>query len=201
MFALLPQLLCAAAEKLVNQLIRLDPAAQQRLSRLQGKQLAFSLRELKLRLVISADASGLLFNQHDEAVDCAISTDLASLKLLADASQLTRLIKADALQIDGDIQVAQQYSAFFQALDPDWQQALSAYVGDALAHKMALIIQHLQHYLQLKTADLARLTTALGQEELRLSPSRLELQHFSEQVQQLAGKVAQLQRQFDAGQE
>ena len=146
MLPLLPQLLCAVAEKTMARLIAMDPHAAGRLSRLHGKQLSFRLREWPVTLVLSANTRGILFNQHDEATDCAIATDLASLRLLRDPSQLTRLIKADALQIDGDIQVAQQYSHFFQQLDPDWQQTLSAYVGDAAAHKIALSLKQMHQY-------------------------------------------------------
>lgn len=191
--ALLPQLLCASAERLCQRLIAMDRGATERLSKLQGKQLAFTLRELKLRLVLTAGTDRLLFNQHNEAVDCAISTDLASLRQLRDASQLTRLIKADALQIDGDIQVAQQYSYFLQSLNPDWQEALSGYVGDALAHKIALSIRQLQRYLNDKVSLLGQSTTMLAQDELLLTPGSLELQQFSQQVSELSARVARLE--------
>ena len=196
MLPLLPQLLCAAGEKAVAQLIAMDPKAQGRLSRLTGKQLSFRLKEWPMTVVLSTTAQGMLFNQHDEAVDCAIQTDIASLRLLRDPSQLTRLIKADALQIDGDIQVAQQYSAFFQQLDPDWQQTLSRYVGDALAHKIARSTQQLHQYLSSKASAVQQLSTELLQDELQLSPGAAELAQFSAAVSLLAAKADILQQQL-----
>lgn len=190
--ALLPQLLCASAESLCQSLISMDNGAIERLKKLQGKQLAFTLREFNLRLVLTAGTDRLLFNQHNEVVDCAISTDLASLRQLRDASQLTRLIKADALQIEGDIQVAQQYSYFLQTLDPDWQEALSGYVGDAMAHKISLSIGQLQRYLQEKTRLLEQSVTMLAQDELLLTPGSLELQQFSQDVSELNARVDRL---------
>ena len=190
--ALLPQLLCASAERLCHSLISMDSGANARLSKLQGKQLAFTLREFNVRLVLTAGNDRLLFNQHNEDVDCAISTDLASLRLLRDASQLTRLIKADALQIEGDIQVAQQYSYFLQRLNPDWQEALAGYVGDAMAHKIGLSIGQLQHYIQQKASLLDQSFTMLAQDELRLSPTSIELQQFSQDVSELSARVDRL---------
>ncbi|MDR6984843.1 ubiquinone biosynthesis protein UbiJ [Rheinheimera pacifica] len=201
MLPLLPQLLCAVAEKTMARLIAMDPLAAGRLSRLYGKQLSFRLREWPVTLVLSASAQGILFNQHDEAVDCAIETDLASLRLLRDPSQLTRLIKADTLQIDGDIQVAQQYSHFFQQLDPDWQQTLSAYVGDASAHKIALSLRHIHQYLSDKTTALHQLSTELAQDELQLTPTAIEMTRFSSAVSELAAKVDVMQQQLQAFQE
>lgn len=190
--ALLPQLLCASAERLCQSLISMDSGAIARLKKLQGKQLAFTVREFNLRLVVTAGADRLLFNQHNEVVDCAISTDLASLRQLRDASQLTRLIKADALQIDGDIQVAQQYSYFLQSLNPDWQEALSGYVGDAMAHKIALSIGQLQQYMQQKAGLLEQSFTMLAQDELLLTPGSLELQQFSQDVSEISARVDRL---------
>lgn len=201
MLPLLPQLLCAVAEKTMARLIAMDPHAAGRLSRLHGKQLSFRLREWPVTLVLSANTRGILFNQHDEATDCAIATDLASLRLLRDPSQLTRLIKADALQIDGDIQVAQQYSHFFQQLDPDWQQTLSAYVGDAAAHKIALSLKQMHQYLSNKTAALQQLSTELAQDELQLTPTATEMAQFSSAVSELAAKADVMQQQLQALQE
>ncbi len=201
MLPLLPQLLCAAAETAVAGIINLDPNAKQRLIRLQGKQLSFTLREWPLTLVITATADALLFNQHNEPTDCAISTDLASLKLLRDPSQLTRLIKADALQIDGDINVAQQFSRFFQQLDPDWPQALSLYVGDAAAHRIASVLQQVQHYIIEQSQQLQQLATELAQDELLLSPTSIELAHFSQHVSEISARVALLQQQLNKYQE
>ena len=201
MLPLLPQLLCAVAEKTMARLIAMDPHAAGRLSRLHGKQLSFRLREWPVTLVLSASARGILFNQHDETTDCAIATDLASLRLLRDPSQLTRLIKADALQIDGDIQVAQQYSHFFQQLDPDWQQTLSAYVGDAAAHKIALSLKQIHQYLSNKTSALQQLGTELAQDELQLTPTATEMAQFSSAVSELAAKADVMQQQLQALQE
>ena len=196
MFNLLPQLMCAAAEKAVAQLIAMDVNAPARLSKLYGKQLSFTLAEWPTSIVLTATAQGILFNQHDEPVDCAIRTSLSSLRQLRDPSQLTRLIKADALQIDGDLQVAQQFSGFFQQLTPDWQEALSSYIGDAAAHKVALSLQQIQQYLNIKLAAMQQMGTELAQDELLLTPTALEMTQFSDAVSQLAARVDILQQKL-----
>ncbi len=201
MLPLLPQLICALAEKISSKLISMDPAAKANLTRLHGRQLAFTLKEWPARLVLTASDSGILVNQHDDAVDCHIQTDLASLRLLREPSQLTRLIKADALQIDGDIQVAQQYSYFFQQLSPDWQQSLSGYVGDAMAHKIAVSLSQLQRYISMRLILLQQSATELAQDELLLTPTTLEMMQFSDAVSQLAARVDLLQQQINKNQE
>lgn len=201
MLPLLPQLLCAVAEKLSRNLIALDPACKPALQRLQGKQLALTIRDLKLTLVLSASQDRLLFNQHEDAADCKISADISTLRQLGDPSQLTRLIKSDALQIEGDLHVAQLFSQFVQQLNPDWQQALSQYVGDALAHKISKVLTQLQLYVQHKSAKLTQLQVELAQDELLLTPSRLEAEQFYQQLRDLQAKVELLRRQLNTFQE
>lgn len=201
MLPLLPQLLCAVAEKLSRRLIAMDAGCQPALARLQSKQLSVTLRDLKLTLVISASRDALLFNQHNEPTDCQISADISTLKQLRDPSQLTRLIKTDALQIDGDLHVAQQFSQFLQQLNPDWQQALAQYVGDALAYKMSRTLVQLQQYIQLKAGQLAQVQLELAQDELLLTPSRLETEQFSQQLSELQARVELLRRQLNKLQE
>ncbi|GAB59749.1 ubiquinone biosynthesis accessory factor UbiJ [Rheinheimera nanhaiensis] len=198
MLPLLPQFICAVAEVAMARLIAMDPDAKPRLARLSGKQLSFRLKEWPTTLVLSATHDTILFNQHDNSVDCAIVTDMASLRLLRDPSQLTRLIKADALQIDGDIQVAQQYSYFFQQLNPDWQQRLSLYVGDGAAHKISQSLLQWQHYLTEKSRALAQMGGELLQDELRVSPDKTELALFSSAVSDLAARTDVLQQQLAA---
>ena len=139
-----PGLLCTLGEKVLNPLVAMDPAAHHRLQRLQGKQLALQLRGVDFRLIITAQSNGLWLNSHQEPVDCAIATELSAIEQLSDPSQLTRLIRENKLQIDGDLQVLQQFSQFFQQLRPDWQEKLSSWIGDAAAHKAANAIQGLQ---------------------------------------------------------
>lgn len=201
MLPLLPQLLCATAENVSRKLIALDPTCQPALQRLQGKQLAVTLRDLNLTFVLSASPDALLFNQHNEATDCQICADISTLKQLRDPSQLTRLIKSDALQIDGDLHVAQLFSQFVQQLNPDWQQALSRYVGDALAYKISSTLAQLQQYIKLKSAQLAQVQLELAQDELMLAPSRLETDQFHQELNALQARVELLRRQLSKLQE
>lgn len=201
MLPLMPQLLCALAEKTSRQLIAMDPACLPVLARLQHKQLAVTFRDIKLTLVIGASTDSLLFNQHNERTDCHISADFATLRQLRDASQLTRLIKSDALQIEGDLQVAQQFSHFLQQLNPDWQQTLARYIGDGPAHKISTTLRQLQQALSAKLQQLTQLQVELAQDELLLAPSRVEHEHFSQQLNALEARTELLRRQITKLQE
>lgn len=186
---LLPALVCAVGEPLLNKIIQMDSQVHKRLQPLQGKQLAFELAELNWRLVLTAQLNGIWLNQHQEPVDCAVRTNIGSLKQLTDPAQLTRLIRADQLQIDGDLATLQKFSQFFSALEPDWQEHLSHYVGDAPTHHIARLLQHLSQQLRQKLQDHSENFTELCQDELALTPAPAAVAQFSQQVSALAGRT------------
>lgn len=194
MLSLVPQLICATLEKVLHKVVAMDPASPALLQKVQGKQLALQLQELPWRFVLSATVETLLLNQHNEKVDCVIATDLATLQKLNDPSQLTRLIKQDKLQIEGDLQVAQQFSVLLQQLNPDWEQQLSGWLGDALAHKVATAIKQLQLYIQTQLQQLEQASVELAQDELALSPTQAEMNQFSRDVSQLQARLDVLSR-------
>lgn len=191
-----PGLLCTLGEKVLNPLISMDPDALTRLQRLQGKQLAVCLRGIDIRLVLTAQQNGIWLNSHQEAVDCGVETEFSALQQLSDPSQLTRLIRENKLQIDGDLQTLQQFSQFFQQLNPDWQERLSALLGDAVAHKVARAIVALQQGIRNYLLQADQTIQELAQDELRLTPVAAEVQQFSREVSILAGRTELLQRQL-----
>ena len=201
MLQLWPQLLLSLAEKALTDIIAMDAEAKPRLKRLAGKQFAFQLQELKIRVVLTATDSTILLNQHQEPVDCAIRTDLASLKRLRDPNQLTQLIKQDAVQIEGDLQVAQQFSGFFQQLHPDWSAKLASYLGDGMAHKVEVSVRQLSRLIASKARQLDQLTTELLQDELQLTPHPLEIEQFCADVSRLQARLDRLQQQLTSLQE
>jgi ubiquinone biosynthesis accessory factor UbiJ len=193
---LLPTLLCSVAEPVLNKVIALDPAALTRLQALQGRQLALELTDLKLRVVLTAQPNGIWLNQHREAVDCVVTTNLSSLRQLRDPSQLTRLIRENALDITGDLQQLQKFNDFFSRLNPDWAEHLSGYIGDAAAHKVALTMQQMQQLIQARLQLADQSVTALLQDELNLSPVAAELEQFSQQVSFVNARTDKLAQQL-----
>jgi len=162
----------------------------------KGKQLAVCLRGIDIRLVLTAQQNGIWLNSHQEAVDCGVETEFSALQQLSDPSQLTRLIRENKLQIDGDLQTLQQFSQFFQQLNPDWQERLSALLGDAVAHKVARAIVALQQGIRNYLQQADQTIQELAQDELRLTPVAAEVQQFSREVSILAGRTELLQRQL-----
>jgi ubiquinone biosynthesis accessory factor UbiJ len=133
------QFLSANVERLLNHVISLDPDSQARLKKLQGKSLQVRLRELPwpILLQFSQRIDLSIVEQSDDLVkaSCMLELNIETLQQLRDSSKLTQLIQEQKLILVGDMYVAQSVSSLFQELDIDWEEELSQYVGDVLAHQ------------------------------------------------------------------
>jgi ubiquinone biosynthesis protein UbiJ len=138
------QLVTSGIELAMNQLLKLDDDSQQRLKKLSGKSLQVTIKELPWPLLFSfseqIDVRAVITPDNDsepepEPVDCLIELNLETLPKLKDSSQLTQLIQKKQLNLIGDIYVAQTFSALLKDLDVDWEEQLSRYTGDVVAHQ------------------------------------------------------------------
>ncbi|AGH42282.1 ubiquinone biosynthesis accessory factor UbiJ [Paraglaciecola psychrophila] len=138
------QLVTSGIELALNQLLKLDDDSQQRLKKLSGKALQVTIKELPWPLLFSfseqIDVRTVMTPNNDsepepEPVDCLIELNLETLPKLKDSSQLTQLIQKKQLNLIGDIYVAQTFSALLKDLDVDWEEQLSRYTGDVVAHQ------------------------------------------------------------------
>ena len=128
----------------MNQWLKLDDDSQQRLKKLSGKSLQVTIKELPWPLLFSfseqIDVRTVMTLENDsepspEPVDCLIELNLETLPKLKDSSQLTQLIQQKQLNLIGDMYVAQTFSALLKDLDVDWEEQLSHYTGDVMAHQ------------------------------------------------------------------
>jgi ubiquinone biosynthesis protein UbiJ len=108
------------------------------------------------------------------------------------------LIRQDALQLDGDLATLQKFSAFFQTLDPDWEEALSRWLGDAMAYRVGTALRQIQRAIHDKFTQQVDVATALLQDELRLTPVQIEFDLWQHDIRQLNQRTEQLARHIQA---
>src|SRR5690606_26044993 len=125
----------------------------------------------------------------NEPVDCHIITRLAVLPELRDTANITRLIKADALDIEGDPMLAQQFAQLFVALDIDWQEQLATRIGDVPAHFLSQAFLRSRSWLQQALADQKAWVRDVLIEEKQLLISQAEFTGFRNDIQQLRARL------------
>ncbi|MGM0907327.1 MAG: ubiquinone biosynthesis accessory factor UbiJ [Pseudomonadota bacterium] len=193
---LLPLIPTLLVEKVANNLLHRDPESVERLQRLDGKRLRFHLKELPFEVTVSVDTHGVQLSTSDESeVDCRIATEMGVLPELQDTANLTRLIKADLLDIDGDPMLAQQVVSLFKSLDVDWEAELAKTIGDVPAHWLGKIWRRSREQVKTQWQQQQRWVHGVLTEEKKLLPVRDEFDQFKTDLQQLRAQVERLERQ------
>lgn len=192
---LLP-LVTGVLETALNALLAKNAEAKNKLPRLRGKVLALQLRELPASLVfVFSNRIDVLAAWEDEA-DCRVRTGVLVLPELRDRSQVTRLIREQALDVQGDIQVLQHFVALMEALGWDPAELLAPYTGDLVAHGVSRLVQGTVAGVQRQHARNLAYLGEVVTEEWRLAPGALEVAYFADQVEELATQLTRLERRL-----
>jgi len=195
----LTPLLTAGLETALNQILYRDRGLKAARQRLNGKTLAIDLQELSqpLTLVFSENQVDVLGDWQD-TTDCTVKTRISVLRKLRDRQQLTALIRSGELEVDGDLQVVQQFSALIDMAELDPAEYLAPWVGDIAAQGISQFARRgfnfLRNDVQRKQSYAAQVLT----EEWRVAPGALELAWFAEEVDAVNRSLDALSARLDA---
>lgn len=179
----LTAIVTAALESALNRVLYRDRSMKAARQRLVGQVLTLRLKELShpLVLVFSEQQLDVLSNWQDRS-DCTVTMDLKTLPKLRDRQQLTGLIRSGELEVDGDLQVVQRFSALIDLAEFDPAEYLAPWVGDIAAESISQTAQRALLRLRGKAARHQNYLAQTLTEEWRVAPGALELAWFSEEV-------------------
>lgn len=196
---MLANALLSLVERIINQLLQLDPHLKGKLAAIADKQLLIEIRDWQQSILcVYSDEQIHLYSTQERSFDCMISADINTLLALKDPSMLTQLIRQDKLDLQGDLNLAQGFSNAFAELDIDWPEHFSRYIGDAPAQQLWLSIQALKRRSSQTKSKLENTLTTLCQDELAVTIHPLELAEFKQQNRQLKSQVSQLEVRINA---
>jgi len=187
---LLPQVLTAVLELLINKALLLNINKGLSLQTVSEKTLTLELAELAfpLSFTVSSQAK-VMVSSLTERSDCTISTSVSTLKKLKEEQQITQLIKQGELDVIGDVKIAQQFAAIAQSLEIDWQSELAKHIGDVPTHKILQfgnkVTKSLGKHSTLLQADVGEYIV----HEKRLVASSGQVKRFNQQVADVSNKV------------
>ncbi|MCH2055974.1 MAG: SCP2 sterol-binding domain-containing protein [Thalassotalea sp.] len=194
-----PQLFCSVVESIANGAISLSPATKEKLPTLDEKRLAVHLQELGFSLVISQGQGKLLITSPSEdaiIADCTISTSVSALKELKNEQQLTALIKADKLDIEGDMKVAQQFASLADSFDIDWPAELEKHIGDIATHKLITLGKKASTKAEFVKTQISSDASEYVVYEQQLVVTQPEIQGWVEDIDEVTKQSATIEQQI-----
>ena len=184
----------ATLEQLLNWAIRHDPEAFAELEGAHGRIICIELVGLGQRLYLIPDPGGIqLLGDYEDEADCTISGTPWSLALMGqdDKGGADQLFEG-AVQISGDSELGKQFGRFVSKLDIDWEEELSKLTGDVIAHEMGNLARGLTQWGRECLNTSGHNIQEYLQEEIRLLPTRYEIERFLADVDRLRDDLERL---------
>jgi ubiquinone biosynthesis protein UbiJ len=186
-------LIASVIEASLNRMLRLNPEAQQQLQTLAGKVLGLRIEGLDQELYFIAHSQGLdVFSSYEGRPDAIISGTPAQLANLSRPDAGSRLLSGEA-RIEGNNVVAQAFSALISPMAIDWEEVLALRIGDIPAHQAGRLFRGSLEWLGRSRATLHQDIGEYLQEEIRLLPSRNEVEAFMDEVSRLRSDTDRLE--------
>lgn len=187
------QLLLSTFQSAINAALRLDPYTVQRLGGLAGKVVAVELRGVNLTLFLALQTDRIeVRGEHAGAVDARLSgTPLAFARLGLSGDRAA--LHTGEVQISGDTELGQQLRDILAAMDVDWEEHLSRFTGDVIAHQAGNTARASQRWAQQSSAALLQDAGEYLKYERELLPDRAQVETFMQHVDVLRDDVERLE--------
>jgi len=180
-------------QSIARRLLNLDVEAKKQLIEFENKVIHIFVEELNLTYYFSFKG-GELFVDHqcDDDVSASITGRFSAFIAAAAAEHSSDSIFKGELNFSGDIGTAKQFQSFAQSLNIDWHEPLAQLLGDPIGHSLATGIEKLSGWLFNTASGINKDISEYLQEEIKVTPSELEQQHFFQKVDQLRSRTDRL---------
>lgn len=177
-------------EKIANHALRSDPDALSQLGRINNQVIQIHCTDWEIVFHLIPTTHGLCF---EKKAPTAVSTTVKStlpnfLKLLSKGANTATLFH-HPVEITGNTHNLDVLRDTFQQLEIDWEEALSHYVGDAVAHKLCFYANKANQSQQNARDRLRVNIQEYLQLEARALPTRVEIEQFYTDVATLRDDV------------
>ena len=191
-------LVTAAIEGALNRFLWRENALKPARQRLNGKVLRVALNEFSSPLVlVFSDRQVDVLGAWEGDADCTVATRASVLPRLRDRQQLTSLIRSGDLEVQGDIQVVQNFVALADLAEFDLAELLAPYTGDVAAEGVSKLLRGGASFLRRGVQRQQRYVAEALTEEWRMAPGSLEVAWFAEETAAVARDVDALVKRLE----
>lgn len=182
-----------ALETIVNRWLSLDPESSQKREPLNDKRIAIQLTDWQLTYVFDFTDDNVRIDTQTET-DCQVTLKGTSFAFFNMASQERggdALFKGD-IHFEGEVSTAQQFQKFWQSIEVDWEEELSKYTGDIVAHQAGQFVRGAHKQLKHLFSTAQQNVSEYVQEEAEMTPSPIEVEGFYDELDDLKSDVDRL---------
>lgn len=175
------------AEKITAACLHLDPGTRARLQELNGKCIAFIIRDQ-----IPYYPDGIIISVLPTPVGIELSASkapIADASIALYAKDLLPLLQdatvPEHLLVEGDHELLLKILEIVKQIDLDWEQAIAPVTGDVLAHQIGTRVRDTEKWLSQSFQEARRLASEYMDEELPIAKQSPSFKPFFEGVEKI----------------
>lgn len=181
-------LLLSGLQSSANRLLAYDSETLAALAQLEGKVIAIEITQPAWWLYLLPGSHGITLEAlAPERVDVSIAGRPGALLGMVIGDQDAG--SQGHVEIRGDIHLAQQVQRIMKAADVDWEELLSAYLGDMAAHHLGRIGREMGRSMNAAGRSFANQFVEYMRYEQTMLPPRREVERFIEAIDTLRDDV------------
>ncbi len=191
--------LAGAVEISLNRVLPLDPSYQAKLKTISGRVIAIVLTDWNVELFFLPDEHQItVLSSYEGKPNVKLmgkSWDFFSMGIsqFIDESEMT---SDSGIHFEGDVATGQKFEQLFKGLNIDWEEALSDVTGDIFAHQAAHIAKKAGAWFKEIFENTQDNLGEYVQEELRLTPTKIEVENFFDDLSELENRANNLIERF-----
>ena len=183
-------------EKHLNKLIALDEEALLEFARLEGKVIQLDLLNTRACYFLYPGSYGLRVRTYcTENVDVVISGTPTALFSQVLQQDKARAVASD-VELKGDVAVAQEFQRIIKNMDIDWEEGLSHWFGDGIAHQLGRLLRGAADFIEKSNTKLQLDMSEYLRFEKEVSIEQDEMDRFSLGVDELRNDVERLKQRI-----
>jgi len=181
-------------QHLINKLLHDNEKQQKKLQELAGRIAVIHITPINVTLNCLFTEQGIDFLAHMYA-EPNVTIEGSPLSFLAMNFSENKLadIFAGKIKITGDVDTAQKFQDLLHGLEIDWEEIIAKYTGDPIAHHLGKFVKQTTSFGKRLICTAQENIGEYLQEEIKLLPTRVEINHFLDNVDNLRSDIDRLE--------
>ena len=184
---------------IINSALAHDEVSLRALGELSGTKVQIISHSPQFTIYLKIDANQVtLSNEGDIEQTITLSGSLVALVSgLFDADEISTLY-GTGITANGDTGVLKKLNKLMAGLNIDWEAAIGKLIGPMPAHLVTNAVSKIRPAISKNKRRICEIAIEVAQEELRLTPTKVEFDNFSEEIQLLSSRVDRLEAHFNS---
>lgn len=191
---MLLKLLLPTLESIINRALKTDPDAFAKILSLKNQVIKIHCNDWNMKFFMIVDSSGLQFDKkYSGKINTVVTGTLNNFLHIFIKGADTKTLFNYPIDIEGNLHNIEVLRDAFKNLDIDFEEKLSHYLGDAIAHKLCFYLKTAKKTMEKSAKNITNQTKEYIHYEARNLVSKKQMEKFYKGVEKLRDDVERME--------